>query len=119
MNEPIKIRLYIFDVLYDSLKHRYNYGALKQGNNIISDIDEATIGAHGLLAPCFGPSHVRCTMVEDFLIPDFLGVVILLSLIVLAIIVCDELYTKNYIKGNLGADIGIIPLFHEKRYHGF
>jgi hypothetical protein len=50
-HEPIKISLYIFNVLFDQLKYCNSYYALKLRNKVIGFIDEACIGTEGPATP--------------------------------------------------------------------
>jgi hypothetical protein len=69
-HEAIKIRLYIFDVLYDHLKYRNSCCALiSLGNKVTSFIDEAFIGDEGPVAPDIVPSYFLRTLTEDICYP--------------------------------------------------
>jgi hypothetical protein len=115
-HEPIKIRLFVTDVLWDHCRYRYSYNALPMANKLIADkasLYEHLIGGVGLGAvnPDAVPTTVECPNIDDLIIPvydwedrdnkshciDF-----------------GELYTAYQIRSNLGADAGIIPLFHDK-----
>ena len=70
-HEPIKISLYISDVLFYHLKYRNSHCALKLGNKVTSFIDEAIKEAEGLEAPAILPTKIQCTVIEDLMIPVY------------------------------------------------
>jgi hypothetical protein len=115
-HETIKIRLFVTDVLWDHCKYRNSFQALTMANKLIADkaaLDEHLIAGvgHGAINPEAFPTTVECPNIDDLIIPvyewdgrddkshciDF-----------------GEMYTAYQIKSNLGADAGIIPLFHDK-----
>jgi len=67
-NEPIKISLYISNVLYDHLKYRNSYWALRLGIKVANLVDEATIEAEEPVAPPIVPVKVQVFVIDDFLI---------------------------------------------------
>jgi hypothetical protein len=70
-HEPIKISLHITDVLSDQLKYRICLCALKMGNKVAGLIDEVHIGAKGPVALAIAPTEIRCTVIEDLMIPAY------------------------------------------------
>lgn len=112
-HETIKIHVFVTDILWDQLKYRNSYHALTLGNEIKDSQNELEHqeGGIGVIAPFVIPDVIQCPIMAEILIPvhhwdtnenkshcfDY----------------C-ELYTAYQIKGNLGADAGIVPLFHDK-----
>jgi len=111
-HEPIKIRLYVTDVLWDHCRYRNSYNALSMGNKLIADIarlaGQASIGVMNDIAV---PTTVECPMIDDLMIPVHHWETYEVKSCCFDY--C-ELYTAYQIKGNLGADAGIVPLFHDK-----
>ena len=75
-HEPIKIRLFVTDVLWDHCRYRNNYNALTMANKLIADkanFDEHLIVGVGLGAinPDAVPTTVECPNIEDFIIPVY------------------------------------------------
>jgi len=117
-HEPIKISLFVIDVLWDHLKYRNSYHTLTLGNKILANKLTQTCanleiqhGGIGEVVPFVVPNTIQCPMLEEVSTEvhhwetnniksngfDY----------------C-ELYTAFQIKDNLGADAGIISLFHDK-----
>jgi hypothetical protein len=117
-HEPIKINLFVTDVLWDHFKYRKNYRALTLVNTILVDKLTQTCanleiqhGGIGEVVPFVVLDTIQCPMLEEVTTKvhhwetndiksncfDY----------------C-EMYTAFQIKDNLGADAGIIPLFHDK-----
>ena len=110
--------MFVTDVLWDQLKYRNIYHALTSGNTILAEKLTQTCatlgiqhGGIGEVVPFVVPKTIQCPMLEEITTKirhwetndiksncfDY----------------C-ELYTAYRIKENLGADAGIIPLFHDK-----
>ena len=68
-HEPINISLCISDAMFDKLKYRNSYSALKLGNKVIGFIDESNIGAERPVAPTNAPIEIQCTVIEHLMIP--------------------------------------------------
>ena len=115
-HETIKIHVFVTDILWDELKYRNNYHALTLGNEIKDNKAEREElenqqEHNGDIAPFVVPNSMQCPIIHD------------ISIIVHhwdsnenkahCFDYC-EIYTAFQIKGNLGADAGIIPLFHDK-----
>jgi len=117
-HEPIKISLFVIDVLWDHLKYHNNYHALTLEDTILVDKLTHTCanlkiqhGGIGEVVPFVVSNTIQCPILEEVFTKvhhwetddiksncfDY----------------C-ELYTAFQIKSNLGADAGIIPLFHDK-----
>jgi hypothetical protein len=99
--------------MWDHLKYRNNYHALAMGNKIIAygaNLENQQ-GGIGVIAPYVVPYTVQCpTIVDIFIIAHHWEINDIKS----KCFDCCELYTVFHIKNNLGADAGIVPLFHDK-----
>jgi hypothetical protein len=111
-HEPIKIRFYVIDVIWDHCRYRNNYNALSMGNKLIADRARLTRqDIVGVVNQLVAPTTVECPMIDDLMI-----IVHNWDAYEVKSGCFDycELYTTYQIKGNLGADAGIVPLFHDK-----
>jgi hypothetical protein len=117
-HEPIKISLLVIDVLWDILKYRNNYHALTLGNEILADKLTQTCAnleiqheGNGEVVPFVCPNIIQCPMLEEVTTKvHHLETNDIKS----NGFVYFEMYTAYQIKENLGADAGIIPMFHDK-----
>ncbi len=103
-HEPIKIRLYVIDILWDHCRYRNIYHALQLGVNIAERLNSLVMN-HAI------PTTIECPLIEELMITvqnweahenksccfDY----------------C-ELYTAYQISRNLGVDAGIVPHFHDQ-----
>ncbi len=68
--EPIRVRLYVTDVLWDHCRYRNSYNTLTLGNKITADRNR--LERHnivGFVNHFAAPTTVPCPMIEDFMIP--------------------------------------------------
>ena len=73
-HEPIKISLFVTNILWNHLKYRNNYHALRLGNTIIANRLtqrcaanlENQRGGIGEVVPSVVPNTIQCPMLEEF-----------------------------------------------------
>jgi len=113
-HEPIKINLFVTDILWDLLNYRNRYHALTLGNRMSAYRNnlENQQGGIGIIAPFVVPNTIQCIMIEEAFIINVHHWET--NDIKSNCFDYCELYTAFRIKDNLGVDAGIIPLFHDK-----
>ncbi len=68
-HEPIKIRLYVTDVLWDHCRYCNSYNALTLGNKVTVDMDILVRhNSVGVVNHVSAPTTVPCPVIEDFMI---------------------------------------------------
>ncbi len=111
-HEPIKIRLYVTHVLWDHCRYRNSYNALTLGNKNTTDRDRLERqNSVGVVNHFAARTTVPCPMIEDFMIPVHNWDA---NEVKSSCFDYYELYSAYQIKSNLGAGVGIVPLFHDK-----
>ncbi len=111
-HEPIKNRLYVIDVLWDHCRYRNSYNALSMGSKLIADM--ARLARHnsvGVVNHLATPTSVECPMIDDLMITVHYWDSYEIKSCCFDECELDSAYQ---IKGNLGADASIVPLFHDK-----
>ncbi len=67
-HEPVKIRLYVIDVLWDYCRYRNIYNALSMGNTLIADMVRLTRkNSVGVVNHLATPTSVECPMIDGLM----------------------------------------------------
>ena len=68
-HEPIKIRLYVIDVLWDHCRYRNSYNALSMEKKLIANMARlACQDSVGVMNHLAAPTSVECPMIDDLMI---------------------------------------------------